>query len=157
MEIVIRRATNADAEIISVLNRDVQAIHAAALPRRFKPPGPDTFPPSEVKALLAKPENVLFLAHCGSDPAGYAYVEIMRRAETSLVHAYETIYLHHMSVAEAFRNQGVGRSLLDAVRKIGAELGITALALDVWSFNEGARSFFRRYGLTAYNERMWNQ
>jgi ribosomal protein S18 acetylase RimI-like enzyme len=133
----------------------VQAIHAAALPRRFKPPGSNTFPPSEVKALLAKPESILLLAHCGSDPAGYAYAELVRRPETSSVYASEVTYLHHISVAESFRKQGVARSLIDALRKRGAEFGITALALDVWSFNEGARSFFRRYGLSTYNERMW--
>lgn len=30
-----------------------------------------------------------------------------------------------------------------------------ALALDAWTFNERARDFFRRYGLTPYNEMLW--
>jgi hypothetical protein len=32
MSIVVRRATTADAELVSALNADVQALHAAALP-----------------------------------------------------------------------------------------------------------------------------
>jgi len=44
MNIVIRRASDADAEVVSLLNADVQSLHASALPERFKPLGPDTFP-----------------------------------------------------------------------------------------------------------------
>jgi hypothetical protein len=37
-EIKIRRATVCDATVLSALNADVQAIHAAALPWWFKEP-----------------------------------------------------------------------------------------------------------------------
>lgn len=53
------------------------------------------------------------------------------------------------------RKRGVGRALVEAVRGIGAQHGIRTLALDVWSFNEPARRFFLRCGLTPYNERLW--
>jgi ribosomal protein S18 acetylase RimI-like enzyme len=155
MEIVIAPATEADAEAISALNREVQGVHATALPGLFKPPGPESFPPSAVGELLAKPENVLLLARVGSEPAGYVYAQIIRRSETSLRYAHAMIYLHHISVAAAFRKLGVGRALVEAVRQIGAGHGISTLALDVWSFNEPARRFFRRCGLTPYNERLW--
>jgi hypothetical protein len=46
MPIAIRRATTADAEIMSSLNADVQAVHWSTLPSLFKPPGPETFPPT---------------------------------------------------------------------------------------------------------------
>jgi ribosomal protein S18 acetylase RimI-like enzyme len=63
------------------------------------------------------------------------------------------IYLNHISVAAPFRKLGVGRALVEAVRQIGAQHNISTLALDVWSFNEPARRFFRRCG--PYNERLW--
>jgi len=155
MEIVIARATEADAEAISALNREVQGLHAAALPRLFKPPGAESFPPSGVGELLANPENVLLLARVGPEPAGYVYAEIVRRSETLLRYAHAMIYLNHISVAAPFRKRGVGRALVEAVRQIGAQHGISTLALDVWSFNEPARRFFHRCGLTPYNERLW--
>jgi len=155
MEIVIAPATEVDAEAISALNCEVQGVHAAGLPRLFKLPGPESFPPSAVRELLAKPENVVLLARLGSEPAGYVYAEIVRWPETSLRYAHAMIYLHHISVAAACRNRGVGRALVEAVRQIGAQHGISMLALDVWSFNEPARRFFRRCGLTSYNERLW--
>jgi ribosomal protein S18 acetylase RimI-like enzyme len=155
MDVAIRPATDADAQAISVLNAYVQAIHAAALPQRFKPPGAETFPPESVRALLAAPHTLLFVAHAGSTPAGYVYAEVVLRPETPFTWAYEMVHVHHISVHADFRHRGVGRALLDAVRGAGAARGIETLALDVWTFNEPARDFFRRYGLTPYNERLW--
>jgi ribosomal protein S18 acetylase RimI-like enzyme len=156
MKIGIRPAVDTDAELLSALNAEVQAVHATALPSRFKPPGPDTFPPEAARSLLANPNSLLILAFSDGAPAGYAYAEIVRRAETPFCYAYDLIYVHHLSVKPEFRRKGVGRALLDAVRSSGDSAGITTLALDVWSFNEDARSFFRNYGLTVFNERLWN-
>ena len=113
MAIVVRRATIDDAALISSLNADVQAIHAAALPWRFKSPGPETFPPSAAADLLVNPNNLVFVADIDSEPAGYAYAEVIRRGATSFHHAYQTIYLHHISVRSERRRDvrnGVGSS-----------------------------------------------
>jgi ribosomal protein S18 acetylase RimI-like enzyme len=157
MAIVVRRAITDDAALISSLNADVQAIHAAALPERFKSPGPETFPPSAAAGLLANPKNLVFVAEVDSEPAGYAYAEVIRRAETQFHHAYEMIYLHHISVRSAHRRCGVGRHLIEAVRAAGSELDISLMTLDVWSFNDDARAFFRRHGFTPYTERLWSR
>jgi GNAT superfamily N-acetyltransferase len=157
MSIVIRRATTADAELVSSLNADVQALHAAALPWRFKPPGPDTFPPAAAEALLAKPGHVVFIAELSGEPAGYAYAEIVHRAETPFHYAHAMVHLHHISVRPEFRKQGVGNALLEAVRSVGKDQGITLMMAEVWAFNEDARAFFRRNGFSAYTERLWDR
>jgi ribosomal protein S18 acetylase RimI-like enzyme len=153
--ISIRQATLDDAELISILNVDVQAIHAAALPQRFKRPGPASFTTAETHDLLAKADNVVFLAFAHGAPAGYAYAEIIRRPETSLTYAYQMIYLHHISVKPEHRRRGVGSALLDAVRLSASSLDIALLTVDVWSFNDVARAFFHRHGFEHYIERLW--
>jgi catechol 2,3-dioxygenase-like lactoylglutathione lyase family enzyme/ribosomal protein S18 acetylase RimI-like enzyme len=153
--IMVRQATTADAELVSALNADVQAIHAAALPERFKPPSSESFPPAEAYALLGKPDTFVFLAHIDQEPAGYTYAEVIRRPETSLTSAYEMVHVHHISVGSQYRRNGVGSALLQAVRVCGLERGIPLLTLDIWSFNEGARAFFRRQGFDQYIERLW--
>ena len=152
MAIVVRRAVTDDAALISSLNADVQAIHAAALPERFKGPGAETFPPSAAAGLLA-----VLVAETDGAPSGYAYAEVIRRAESSFHHAYDTVYLHHISVRSAHRRCGVGKHLIEAVRAAGNELGISLMTLDVWSFNDDAREFFRRHGFTPYIERLWSR
>jgi ribosomal protein S18 acetylase RimI-like enzyme len=152
----VRRASDADAEALSQLNAEIQALHAEALPWRFKPPGPGAFPPEETVGLLGRTGNHFFVAEVDDAIVGYVYAEIVRRPETALHQAQEVVYVHHLYVRPAFQRRGIGRALLDAARSVGAEQGIARLALDVWTFNEAARAFFRRYGLSPYNERLWD-
>ena len=153
--ITIRPMTDADAPTLVSLNADVQAIHAAALPWRFKPPG--AYKTADAQALLARPDNFAFIAEIDGAPAGYVVAEAIHHPETGRHHAHAMIYVHEISVREAQRRRGVGRALMDAVSARGKELGIDRVALDTWSFNEGALKFFQRYGLTPYNVRLWNK
>ena len=157
MSILVRRASKADAEAISRLNADVQAVHAAALPGWFKPPSASTLPPEAAAELIGDPDSLVFLAELESEPAGYAYAEVIRRPEEPWREAYEMVYLHHISVRPARRRQGVGSALIEAVRSAAAEIGIALMGADIWSFNDAARAFFRRQGFTSFNERLWNR
>jgi len=157
MKAVIRQATEADANAISLLNSDVQAAHASAAPWWFKPAGPDTFPPDAVALLLVEPSYLMFIAEVGSSPAGYAYAQIIDRPETSFHYAYQMVYVHHISVRPTHRRQRIGRALLDAVQTAAGKMDIHTISLDVWAFNDAARAFFSRNGFTAHSERLWKR
>jgi ribosomal protein S18 acetylase RimI-like enzyme len=157
MNIAIRRASEADAQVLSLLNADVQSLHASALPERFKPSGPDTFPATVTRTLLANPSNLVFIADVDSDPAGYAYAEVVHLPESSLRHAWDEVHLHHISVRPAYRRKGVASALLDSVRAAAGEIGINLVTLQVWTFNEDAQAFFQRQGFTPYMARLWNR
>jgi ribosomal protein S18 acetylase RimI-like enzyme len=153
MPITVRRATSADAALLSSLNAEVQAIHASALPAWFKPPpGPPAFPP----ALVDNTNNLVFVAEVGAEPAGYVYASVTRHAETPWRYAYEMIYLHQIGVRAAHRRRGVGSALVGAVRTEAASRNVALLGLDVWSFNADAKAFFQRQGFAPYNERLWS-
>src|SRR3954467_167619 len=95
--ITIRAATVADAASIVALNAEVQALHAAALPDLFKPP--DAVPlAATVPGLIADQRNLVLLAEIGAESAGYAYVEFIKRGETSHRYAEDMAYLHHLAV-----------------------------------------------------------
>jgi ribosomal protein S18 acetylase RimI-like enzyme len=155
LKAVIREATEADANGISSLNLDVQAVHASAMPWWFKPPGPDTFPPDAVALLLSDSSNLVFIAEFESSPVGYAYAEIFDRPETSFNYAYQMVYVHHISVRPAHRRQGIGRALLEAVQTAASNRNIRMISLDVWTFNVGAHAFFSRGGFKVHSERLW--
>jgi ribosomal protein S18 acetylase RimI-like enzyme len=157
MNIAVRRASEADAEALSLLNADVQGLHASALPERFKPPGSDTFPAAAARALLANPDNLVYIAETDSEPAGYVYAEVLHLPESQLRHAWSEVHLHHISVRPAHRRKGVASALLDSVRAAADDIGIGLVTLQVWSFNEEAQAFFRRQGFTPYMARLWNR
>jgi ribosomal protein S18 acetylase RimI-like enzyme len=153
----VRRANEADAETLSLLNADVQSLHAAAMPERFKQHGPDTFPATIARAILAKPSNLVFIAEVDSEAIGYAYAEIIHLPESSLLHAWNEVHLHHISVRPSYRRKGVANALLDSVRAAANELGIDPVTLQVWNFNEDARGFFQQRGFTPYMVRLWDR
>ena len=151
----IRLATPKDAEIISELNKEAQQLHAEAFPNHFKSPSQETFPASFISQLLADPDKYIFIAFSKGSPVGYIYTQIIRRAETSLRKAWDRLYIHQMSVNQAFQRRGLGRALLQTAMNLAKERGISTISLDVWSFNTRAKDFYISQGFEVFNESMW--
>lgn len=151
---IVRHALPEDAAAMAALNRDVQAVHAALMPGLFKAPGPTTMSEQDARELIATPTNVILLALVDAVPIGYLYAEVRRRAESAYMHAYEEIYLHHLSVQPAHQRHGAGTALIDAITAWGENRGVHRVALDVWTANTAAAAFFRRHGFVPYNERL---
>ena len=104
MKISIRPATQADAGAISLISREIQALHAAALPWHFRPDSDETFSPAELSEILEQPNNLILIAEADSVPAGYAYAAFVRRIESTLTYHHRQLYLHHFGVTEAQLN-----------------------------------------------------
>ena len=153
----IREAGVRDAAVISELNTDVQRIHAAEHPWRFKEPGPDSFTETDAAEFIGRPNRFSFVAFVNNEPKGYVVAEIREMPETSRVFEHAMVYVHHLSVRPDSQGHGIGKALLDAVKQRGDATGISLLALDTWTFNEKALRFFQRYGLVPYNIRLWNK
>jgi GNAT superfamily N-acetyltransferase len=151
----LRVASTNDAEIISILNNEVQKIHATALPHLFKPPSKDTFPPSAVRELLANPSNCIYIGQLNGKDIGYIYAEIRNLPETPSRYAMNMVYIHHISISLEYQHKGLGKILIEAIKALAYERGISLIALDVWSFNNKAHTFFAKQGFTNFNNRMW--
>lgn len=156
MPAVVRRASTADAELLSALNADVQAVHAAALPSSFKPRA-DAFPPATAAALLRRPNCVTFIAEVDRVPVGFAHAEAVHHPETPWRYACDMLFIHQIGVLEAYRRRGAGAALVGALRLEADSRGIELLALEVWTFNKEARAFFLRQGFMPYTETMWHR
>ena len=147
----LRRAVPGDAALLRELNREVQALHAAAWPRRFKPTVSDQAP---FAAMLAEPEAQAFIAEVHGKPAGYCYVTVQRRPKNAFTTACTTLYIDQIAVLRAYQGHGVGAALIGRAKALVDELAADRLALDVWEFNARARRFFAGQGFAVYNERM---
>ena len=158
MAITIRRADEADAEALSLLNADVQNAHAAAMPTVFKKSQQlNTFPAAVARTLLANPTNIVLIADIDSEPVGYAYAEIVHSPESPSRYPSDEVHLYHISVSPTHRRRGIASALLDAVHRAANELEIKLVTLQVWSFNEDAQTFFRKRGFKPYIIRLWSR
>jgi ribosomal protein S18 acetylase RimI-like enzyme len=150
----IRRASKDDAEAISALNREVQALHAEGVPAVFKPPAEDSFSPERVRSLMEATGVRMWIAVVDAVPAGYIYAELSRQSENSLRKPHSYIYVNHICVADTQRRKGIGRQLLLAAQTWAQEEQVDALMLDVWGFNTAAQVFFAREGFAPFTIRM---
>jgi ribosomal protein S18 acetylase RimI-like enzyme len=151
----IRTAKIDDTDAISLLNNQVQAIHAREFPHIYKPPSRDTFSSSEISDLLKKEKNIIFAAEENHQIIGYVFAEIMNYPETSIRYNMDVIFIQHISIKESYRRKGVGKLLLKRVLRLAEEKGISIIMLDVWTFNKEAANFFKKQGFSVFDERMW--
>jgi ribosomal protein S18 acetylase RimI-like enzyme len=151
----IRRATASEAGIVSQLNREVQQLHAEALPHLFKPPAGEAFPPDAFADLVANEDNQILIGWVGATPVGYVYAEFVRRPENAFRHALDLCYIQQLSVDRPYHKRGYGEQLIGAVVEFARARGVARIELDVWAFNHNARGFFARQGFAVYNERMY--
>jgi ribosomal protein S18 acetylase RimI-like enzyme len=155
LDIEIREAITEDAPGIARLNQAVQRIHAEAHPDIFKTLEESDFRAETVLEILKDPENRIFLALVEGQPAGYIWAELVKRPETTLKKSRSWTFIHQISVNEDFRKMGLGQALMNKVKELALEEGSTKVVLDIWEFNERAKTFFTSNGFQNYNLNMW--
>ena len=100
--------------------------------------------------LLAKPDTLLLLARDGDELVGYALAHVSPVDETWIPDTWQTGprigELESLGVVEDRRGEGIGSTLLDAVEREFAALGVDDLILGVLPANEGARRLSERRG-----------
>lgn len=144
--ITIRRATITDAAGIGRVQLDSwRSAYVDWLPDEYLVQFTYTEQTEDWQQLLAK-RAVVFVAH---DPeqgiVGFAYL----REEADAPHPGELVSFH---MAPAFRNQGIGRQMWDAVNGYFREQGLPSFWLWVIKDNIPARRFYERLGGTLEGE-----
>jgi ribosomal-protein-alanine N-acetyltransferase len=151
--IAVSPATPTDAAAIARLSRTTHALHAAALPHLFQPPGAAVVTAAEVERLIASGDRLLLVATADGAVAGYASAEEERVPATALKRATAVLHLHELAVHPAHRRRGIGRLLLRAVRDAAATRGLATVSLDVYAFNAEARALYEAEGFAPLRTR----
>lgn len=148
----IREATADDGEAMAALARAMQALHAAALPHVFKPVESDAYPAAVVQAWFGAPDRFCYVAMDEGAVVGYVRAEVRYEPETPLKYSSTIVYVRQLAVAATHQRRGIGRQLLDTIRRRAAARGLRTITLNFYAFNEQARTFYARYGFTSYRE-----
>jgi ribosomal protein S18 acetylase RimI-like enzyme len=83
--------------------------------RTVKAPQSDpSFNKKYLKKFLARPENLLIVAHQKSVPAGFLLAYSLDRVDRDR----RMVCLYEVEVAEPYRRQGVGRTMIEALKTI---------------------------------------
>ena len=151
----IRRATQADAETISILTVDVHKLYAEAQPEIYKPVTDMLFAVPAIRQRMEDANSHYYIVSVDGRDVGYAHARLVERPENIYTYASRYLYLEEISVRPSHRRQGCGEALMGAVRSLAHELKATKIQLDHGAFNVGAHTFFASQGFVALSERMW--
>ena len=137
------------------LNESVHNLHYAAHTDRFSPFNRSLFRPWFEKFLQQDQVICVFVKE-GMEYIGYALL-IHKKSHSSNPFSnaeFESLYIDQMSIEKEYQNLGVGKRLIDFVKKLAAEKGIPKVQLDVWSDNLVAKAFYLKNGFSTYREIM---
>lgn len=145
--LTIREPAAGDEAAYLLLMRQVHELHAGNRP--------DVYRPFQEEALregfgrLPSGESgFALLAELDGEPAGLCVALYKAPPDNPLVRPRRVAFLDDLCVAEAHRGRGIGTRLFQAARQRAEADGMESLELMVWGFNEQARRFYERLGMT---------
>ncbi len=123
-------------EIRRVRSGEERTVHQAAV--LF-----DTPPDEEsVLAFLANPDNLLLLAYLEDQPAGFVRAHILQTLDTP----DRQLFLYEISVDSSFRHRGVGRGLIEALKRLCHTEGWGEMFVITNASNSAAMALYAKTG-----------
>lgn len=141
-DIIFRKATLADFELIAVIEVEHQAYYTQA--PLFMTPR-EAVSAAAYWEFIGGPSNTVWLAFAGNDLAGYMRFEPLGYGAIEIVHSKTTIANSGAFIRPAFRGKGVGTGLLDAALIDYAAQGFQRCSVDFESFNPDAYHFWMKH------------
>ena len=154
MDMQIRKAQPADAEVIALLGRITFSEtfgylfvdHASDLRAYLD----RTFAVAKIRHSIEQPENTYWLASIDALPVGYAKLKFPSPA--AMLPAGSVAQLQKIYVLKEFLGQGIGKPLFASVLEQASSLKIDSLWLDVLKENSRAIRFYERLGFKALGD-----
>ena len=140
----IRPADDSEFEPVASMMHLAQEAHVNACPYRYAP-----LSQQAAKAYLrqlASGDAQLIIAVEDACVCGYAIFEFLESPVSVFLKPRRYCYLQQIGVLPRFRQKGVGRELLDYVKRCVIAARLTEIELDVWAFNTEAKQFFEKAG-----------
>ena len=140
----IIKATPVDANEIGKIAYQVALLHYQNAPDEFKKPTLKNQTDYIKKSIADK--NVLVLC-AKSDEKTVGYVVVyFNTLPKEYFHFEKRAFIGSIAVDENYRGQGVGTALLKAVETAVKKKKISALEIDVYTFNQDAEKLYNKLG-----------
>ena len=144
----VRFAEEKDITRINELLVQIGGMHHNSRPDIFKPATPK-FSTEELLEIMASPNKFVFVAVDDSDLVlGHLFCQVRESDGQGVIAKIKTMWIEDLCVDENIRNKGIGTLLFDAVEKFAKEQRCNSITLNVWDFNEGAKVFYEKKGMS---------
>lgn len=144
---MIRRATKNDLGAVNALLRQVLTVHANIRPDIFVP-GTKKYTDEELLDIFADDKTPVFVYDDEQDGVlGYAFCIMKEIKGIPNLYDSKEIYIDDICVDEAHRGKHVATKLYEFVVQFARSKNCNRITLNVWTGNDGARSFYEKMGM----------
>ena len=144
----VRFAEEKDIARIRELLVQIGGMHHEARPDIFNPATPK-FDANELREIMESSSRFIIVAVDDSDNVlGHLFCQIRESDGQGVVAKFKTMWIEDLCVDENIRSKGIGSLLFDAVEKLAKEQQCCSITLNVWEFNEVAKLFYERNGMS---------
>lgn len=154
MDFFIREAIEQDYEELSAIFAEIDDMHSKALSNIFTTPKEPARSKELISDIIADGNSALFVAESNEGIIGLIHIYIRESPDISLMMKRRYAYIGSTAVAKEFRRSGVGQALMREAEQWAIQKKVSQLELNVWDFNQGAISFFKKLGYTTLRHGM---
>lgn len=154
MEIIIRRALEADYDPVCRLLDEIDRLHRQRLPYIFRRPVGPVREWDYFAGLLADEDVGIFLAELAGELVGFIHVLVAQAREFPIFVPRRFAIVDNLVVTESFRHLGIGSLLMEEAENWAREHGLTAIELTVYEFNQGAIALYEKMGYETLSRKM---
>lgn len=139
---MLELAREADWAAVNHLSIQVHDLHVALCPKLYCA-SDEPLP----KAIFdqAIRDRMLYVAKLEGQVVGYVLLSLMLRSGNGIV-PHKELCIDAICVDEAFRGQGIGKTMLCDVRALAKAFGCREIRLGVYPQNDGAVAFYQKCG-----------
>lgn len=129
MQVDVRPIKKQDYEAVSDMMHELWRIHAA----KSRHINGTYLEKHDARKELRKKGKIILVAEANCRAVGYAYLSIEKAEDYFNFKKY--LYLDEILVSEGYRGRGVGRKLLEEVKRVSRRRGLPLL-LRIWPFSK---------------------
>jgi ribosomal protein S18 acetylase RimI-like enzyme len=126
--------------------RQVQQTHVDARPDIFAPYGADADYLAFFRTAMTEKGLTVLVWRDAGRCVGFLSYEIEERDANPFLNQNRQGYLHHISVLDSHRRQGIGRALVQAMQAALVKEGVTMWKVTYWRFNAASAALMRSAG-----------
>ncbi|OFU49038.1 MULTISPECIES: GNAT family N-acetyltransferase [Aerococcus] len=144
----IRFAQKQDITDILKLLAQVNLIHHQARPDILKKGTKYTY--EEVATIIDNPQRPILVAVEDNHVLGYMFGIFQETTEDNILVAEKSLYIDDICIDQDARGKHVGQALYQATKDLATDTGCRRITLNVWDFNDSAKSFYKKMGMQTF-------
>ena len=151
---IVRKAIPSDLEGVYAVFSLADKLHRQKHPEIFKKAATPAGIKDYLLASIRAEDAAVIVAKSRGEIIGSIIAWVRQTPENPVLVQHTFLSVENLVVVETFRQQGVGKALMEHIHLWSEELGIKQIQLTVWDFNESAQTFYKQFGYEMLHHRM---